>query len=103
MYGVWAMKRTNVYLSEDQLDALRRVGAARGAAVAELVREAIDDWLQANGVRRVSPSDWQRRFDDLLARRSRTAREGDFEAAAVERDVMQAVREAREARAARRR
>jgi hypothetical protein len=97
------MRRTNVYLSDEQLDTLRRIGTLRAQPVAELVREAVDYWLQAQGVRSLPADELERRFDALLARRRQAAREQAFEPAEVERDVMQAVREVRKARAARRR
>lgn len=103
MYGVWAMRRTNVYLDERQLDALRRVGERRGEPVAALVREAVDAWLEANGARPVTEDEWGRRFDALLERRRHLATERDFDAEDVQRDVLAAVREVRKARAARRR
>lgn len=103
MYDVWAMRRTNVYLDERQLDLLRMLAASRGASVAELVREAVDAWLDEQGVRRVDEDEWGRRFDALLRRRDQIARKRGFDPDEVERDVMDAVREVREARAARRR
>jgi len=39
------MKRTNVYLSEKQLERLRVRAAREGVAIAELVRRAIDAFL----------------------------------------------------------
>jgi hypothetical protein len=97
------MKRTNIYLDDEQLELLRELGRQRGAPVAELVREAVDDWLRANGARRLPEDEWQRRFAALLERRDRIARERGFDEAEVEREVMAAVREVRRARAARRR
>ena len=97
------MRRTNVYLEDEQLDTLRAVSDRRGVPVAELVREAIDAWLEAQGVRRIPRDEWERRFDALLARRNRTAHELGLSEEEVERDVMAAVREVRKARAARRR
>ncbi len=97
------MQRTNVYLSDAQLAALRALADARGQAVAELVREAIDAWLGEHGVRPVSTDDWEQRFDELLARRGRIAGEQGFQSEEVERDVLDAVREVRRTRAARRR
>ena len=93
----------NIYLADEQADALRRVGERRGRPVAELVREAVDAWLEANGVRAVDEDEWDRRFDALLARRRRIAEEGRFDPAEVERDVAEAVQAVRKARAARRR
>lgn len=103
MYDVCTIRRTNVYLSDEQLDTLRRVGALRGRPVAELVREAVDSWLAAQGVRTIPADEWERRFDALLERRRSLAEAKVFDEAAVERDVMEAVRQVRKARAARRR
>jgi hypothetical protein len=97
------MKRTNIYLDDEQLELLRSVGERRGEPVAVLVREAVDAWLSAQGARRVPEDEWQRRFAALLERRSRMADERGFDESEVERDVMEAVREVRRARAARRR
>jgi Ribbon-helix-helix protein, copG family len=97
------MKRTNIYLDDEQLELLRALGQRRGAPVAVLVREAVDEWLRTQGARRLSDDEWQRRFGGLLERRDRIARERGFDEAEVERDVMAAVHEARRARAARRR
>lgn len=102
MYDVWAMQRTNIYLSNDQLEALRAISIQRGAPVAKLVREAVDAWLEANGARPIPRDEWERRFDELLERRRQIAEELGFSEKEVERDVMAAVREVREARAARR-
>jgi hypothetical protein len=97
------MKRTNIYLDDDQLELLRRLGERRGEPVAVLVREAVDAWLAAQGARRVPEDEWQRRFEALLERRDRIADESGLDEVQVERDVMAAVREVRRARAARRR
>ncbi|MGH2920734.1 MAG: ribbon-helix-helix domain-containing protein [Gaiellaceae bacterium] len=97
------MKRTNIYLNDDQLELLRGLGEARGEPVAVLVREAVDSWLTAQGARRIPRDEWERRFDALLRRRDRIAREQGFTEEEVERDVMEAIREVRNARAARRR
>ncbi len=97
------MHRTNIYLDDRQFESLQRLGARRGVPVAVLVREAIDAWLEAQGVRSVSEDEWQRRFDVLLGRRRTIAREQSFSENEVEEDVALAVREVRKARAARRR
>ena len=103
MYDVWAMKRTNIYLDDEQLALLRGLGERRGEPVASLVREAVDAWLEAQGARRLPEDEWKRRFGELLERRERIAKERGFADADVERDVTAAVREVRRARAARRR
>lgn len=97
------MQRTNIYLSEEQLGALRSVGALRGVPVAALVREAVAEWLGRNGVRPIPDDEWARRLGELLERRRRVAEEHGFSEAEVERDVMEAVREVRRERTARRR
>jgi Ribbon-helix-helix protein, copG family len=97
------MRRTNVYLSDEQLEALRHLGARRGEPVAQLVREAVDSWLASQNVRLVPEEEWGRRFGELLARRSAIARERGWTEEEVERDVTAAVREVRRARTARRR
>jgi predicted P-loop ATPase len=97
------MKRTNIYLDEEQLELLRDLGQQRGEPVASLVREAVDSWLEAQGARRRPDDEWERRVEALLERRDWIAEERDFDEARVERDVRAAVREARRTRAARRR
>jgi hypothetical protein len=103
MYDVWHMKRTNIYLDDEQVQVLRALADRRGQAVAELVREAVDSWLEGQGAKRVPPDEWRARFDALLARRAGIAKKRGFDPAKVERDVMDAVREVRRAHAARRR
>jgi hypothetical protein len=85
------MKRTNIYLAQRQADLLRRVGESQGRPVAELVREAVDAWLTASGVKEVTADEWQRRFDALLGRRRQIATEERFSEEQVERDVTEAV------------
>jgi hypothetical protein len=94
------MKRTNIYLSEDQLTTLQALGAQRGQPVAELVRQAVDQWLESQGVRVLAEDQWVQRFDALLARR-RAGRRRPPSRAVVDREVAAAVREVRRARTAR--
>jgi hypothetical protein len=96
------MERTNVYLSDEQLETLRRLGRHRGVPVAALIREALDAWLEQEGVRPIDEDEWQRRFGDLLTRRGQAAKKPGFSEEDVERDVAAAVREVRKARTARR-
>lgn len=97
------MKRTNIYLPERQLGLLRRVSEGRGRPVAALVRDAVDAWLSAQGVRAIPEDEWQARFDALLGRRRDVAEGRAFSEKEVLRDVTAAVREARKVRSARRR
>jgi hypothetical protein len=98
MYDVWAMQRTNIYLDQRQLTALRAASGRRGEPVAALVREAIDEWLESNGVQPIPVDEWERRFDALIDRRARIARRVKPSPARVERDVAAAVAEVRAAR-----
>ncbi len=103
MYDVCTMKRTNIYLPESQLSMLRRVSETRGRPVAELVRDAVDSWLTAQGARVIPQDEWERRFDALMERRRKiAAREGFTEEEAL-RDVNAVVRALRRTPAARRR
>lgn len=92
------MIRTNVYLDEAQLGALRATAESRGEPVAALVRQAVDAWLAENGVRPIPVDEWEARFDALLERRTRIARRVKPSPARVERDVATAVAEVRAAR-----
>ena len=97
------MQRTNIYLDDEQLEALRRLGEQRGAPVAALVREAVEAWLRSQGVTVISEDEWQTRFAALLKRTGQRSRRGGWTAAKVERDVAAAIREVRRTRPARRR
>lgn len=41
-----AKHRTNLYIREDQMKRLRRIGKMKASSTAELVRQAIDDYLE---------------------------------------------------------
>jgi Ribbon-helix-helix protein, copG family len=100
MYDVWGMRRTNIYLDETQLAGLRAMADSRGATVAALVREAVDEWLERHGVRRIEPDEWSRRFAALLRHRDSAADSEGWIQEDVDRDVAEAVAEVRRARAA---
>jgi hypothetical protein len=97
------MQRTNVYLDDRQLGLLRALSTMRREPVAALVRQAIDAWLEAQGAREVPDDEWKRRFEELLERRRRIWLELGISEEEAERDIAEAIREVREARAARRR
>lgn len=42
------MKRTNLYLTEKQLERLQQIAHAEGLAMAEVVRRAVDAYLAWN-------------------------------------------------------
>jgi predicted transcriptional regulator len=99
MHDVFAMRRTSIYLDDDQLESLRGLSNRRSQPVAALVREAIDHWLAAQ--RRAPEDERQRRFSALLERRRRIADERGFSQDEVNRDVMAAARGVRKTRASR--
>jgi hypothetical protein len=105
MYGVCTMprQRTNIYLDDHQLAVLRALAEARGESVAALVRTAVNEWIRGHGVRHVDEDEWTRRFDEFLERGRKRAQQEGWTEEEVERDVMEAIREVRRARAARRR
>ncbi len=41
------MKRTQVQLTEEQLDSLRREAARRSLSVSEVLRQAVDAWVKS--------------------------------------------------------
>jgi len=97
------MKRTNIYLPDEQIGLLRRVSESRGRPVAELVREAVDAWLSAQGARAIPEDEWQARFDALMKRRRSIARGKGWTEEQVLRDVNATVRQLRSERTARHR
>ncbi|MFA5786791.1 MAG: CopG family transcriptional regulator [Actinomycetota bacterium] len=54
-----ASVRTQIYLEEEQRRQLRRVCAARGTSMAEVVREAVSEFL-AHRSGEALPAAWQR-------------------------------------------
>jgi len=77
----------------------------RGRSLGGLVDEALGEWLETRGIRlsTVRDDEWRRRLASLIARRRILAEEHGWTAEAVRSDVDAAVKEVREARAARRR
>lgn len=45
MYDVYIVKRTQIYLDEDQAEQLSRRAAVRGTTASKMIREAIDHYL----------------------------------------------------------
>jgi hypothetical protein len=97
------MERTNIYLDEREVTALRMLSRRTGRPVAVLVREAVDAWLGTQGVRVVPEDEWSRRFADLLGRRGHLATAEGWTEEQVSLDVARAVAEVRRSRPAGRR
>jgi hypothetical protein len=104
-----AMRRTNLYLDPEKLRALKMIAASEDASVSDLVREAIDGMI----AKRLSKIDAPPEngsmaqlsttlLDDAL-RGIDAKRPADIPQDEIERDVADAVREARTERTARRR
>jgi hypothetical protein len=95
-----AMHRTNIYLEEEQLRALKHLAVEERQSVADLVREAVDDYLARH---MADETLWRERLETLLTRvRSRVP--GDMPSTEIEADVSVARDEVRQLhRAARRR
>jgi hypothetical protein len=94
------MERTNIYLDDREIVALRLLSRRTGRPVAVLVREAVDAWLDSQGVAVIEPDDWSRRFDELLGRRGRLAAAEGWTDEQVAPDVARAVAKVRRSRAA---
>jgi predicted transcriptional regulator len=93
------VQRTNIYLDEDQLRALKHLAAEERQSVADLVRRAVDDYLAR---RLADDTEWRQRFDQLMDRvRSRVP--GDVTAEEIEADITAVREEVRQAHRARRR
>jgi Arc/MetJ-type ribon-helix-helix transcriptional regulator len=77
----------------------------RGRSLGGLVDEALGEWLASRGIRlsAVREDEWRRRLETFIEQRRRLAEERGWTAQEVQSDVDAAVKEVREARAARRR
>jgi predicted transcriptional regulator len=94
------MKRTNIYLDEQQLRLLKHIAVEEQRSFTQLVRLALQEFLdryQRKSGRATEESDWNRRLDELLARvRRRTTA---FPPEEIEADITAASRESRRRRA----
>jgi hypothetical protein len=93
------MKRTNIYLEEDQLRLLKHLAVEEGRSFTELVRQALKEFLEHHHPpreRTFSPEEWNRRLEHLLSRVRRRAQ--PFPPEEVEADVTAAVKESRRRR-----
>lgn len=105
------MKRTNIYLDEEQARLLRHLAVDEGRSFTDLVREALNAYLAQRGLastsrvigpRRSVPSDeWRSRFTDALSRIRANAPEG-LDADEIESEITAAREEVRHERMGRR-
>jgi Arc/MetJ-type ribon-helix-helix transcriptional regulator len=74
------MRRTQIYLTEEQRRALRHIAAERDSNVSDLVRQAVDRLIASEGI------DWGARFDTFRQgiEAGPEITEEDFEAADAE-------------------
>jgi Arc/MetJ-type ribon-helix-helix transcriptional regulator len=96
------MRRTNIYLDPDTLRALKMVAANEDASVSDLVRTAIDKFLESRAAGDGSVAQLSTTLLDDVLRRVDERRPADIPQDEIERDVADAVAEARAERAARR-
>ena len=65
------MKRTNIYLDDEQLRLLKHIAVEEGRSFTEVVRQALQQYLDSyrrESAEDLSPDVWTRRMDTLLAR-----------------------------------
>ena len=72
MYNKPTMKRTSIYLEEEELKLLKHLAVEEEASLAELLRRAVRWYLATAGRVRPAPQalsdqEWDRRLDGLLA------------------------------------
>jgi hypothetical protein len=104
------MKRTNIYLDEEQDRLLRRLSIEEGRSFTAIVREALDQYLARRGIqadsrvrdpRRLIPAEeWRTRFDAAVTRLHAGASSDDSDT--IEAEIGAARAEVRAERAARR-
>jgi len=49
VYIVFTMKRVNYHLTQKQIESLKKLSKETGLSVAELIRRAIDEYLEKKG------------------------------------------------------
>jgi Ribbon-helix-helix protein, copG family. len=99
MRGVCAMKRTNIYLEEEETRLLKHIAVEEGCSFTALVRQALQEFLERRQrkTKRTAPTnEWNRRLANLLARvRQRTS---GFSPEEIETDITAAAKELRRRR-----
>jgi hypothetical protein len=93
------MKRTNIYLDEDELRLLKHIAVEEGCSFTDLVRQALQEFLenhQQKTKRSSTKEEWNQRLDQLLTRvRKRTS---TFLPEDIEADITIASKESRRRR-----
>ena len=88
------MKRTNVYLDDEQLRELKHIAVEEGLSFTELVRRTLSTFIDA--YRREGISAWEEQLDGLVSQvRERSAPYGAKE---IEEDITAASAEVRRRR-----
>ena len=91
-----AMKRTNIYLAEEETRLLKHIAVEEGCSFTALVRQALQEFLKRyqQKTKRGSPADeWNRRLEKLLTRVRR--RTSAFSPEEIEADITAAAKESR--------
>ena len=87
------MYRTNIYLDQEQVRALKHLAAEEGASLSELIRRAVDSYI---ATRLAEDTSWRERLDDFLVRiRSRPP--ANIAPEEIEADITTAREEVRQA------
>ena len=92
------VQRTNVYLEDEQLRALKYLAAEHRQSVADLVRQAVDDYLAKHFC---NSEEWSERFESLVSRIQKRIPVGATPEQ-IEADITTARDEVRQARLANR-
>jgi hypothetical protein len=88
------MKRTNIYLEDDELRALKHIAIEEGMSFTELVRRALSVFTDSYRKHGLPP--WEERLDRLVAQVRERA--GRFPAEETEREITAASAEVRTGR-----
>ena len=106
------MKRTNIYLDEEQDRLLRHLSDEQGRSCTDIVREALNEYLTRRGMpsasrvvgprRSIPQEEWRSRLDAAV-RRIRAGVSVDVSPEEIEAEITAAREEVRRERAARRR
>ena len=88
------MRRTNIYLEEDQLRVLKHIAVEEGRSFTELVRQALREFIAGYDRKTKhgpSTDEWSRRIENLLTRVRR--RSSAFPPEEIEADITAASQE----------